>query len=104
MAVPPAGSAWAMAALAPARSSASATANERPSCGHSILASWSPAITANDTPSSRLSTAAAAASLAASILRPEPIEPLVSKMITSARSLGGRRAPRPPPGRRRPSR
>ena len=50
------------------------------------LASWSPATTANATPSSRLSTAAAAASLAASILRAEPIDPLVSKMITSART------------------
>ena len=89
MAVPPAGSAWAIAAFAPARSSASATANERPSCGQSSLASWSPAMTANVTPSSRLSTAAAAASFAAAILRPEPIDPLVSKMITSARSLGG---------------
>ena len=70
----------------------SATANERPSCGQSNLASWSPAITANVTPSSRLS--AAAASFAAAILRPEPIDPLVSKMITSARSPRGRRRAR----------
>ncbi len=86
IAVPPLGSKSPMAYFAAARVCASIrTIPSSPSAGNASRASWLPATTANHTPSSTWSRAAAAACWTARILS-WPIDPEVSTMTISPAS------------------